>query len=109
MSIQELIAPQLNRFVLLFNKDSTAKLEIGCSGGKVSVNISHDIGAVVKTAPTYQPEKQKYSDVLKNSVRSSQLKRLKKRADARAETIKEKETAEKALEDNDHVSEVERV
>ena len=108
MSIQEQIAPYLNRFVLLFNQDATAKLEIGCSGGKVSVNISHDIGAVVKTAPTYQPEKQKYSDVLKKSVRPSQLKRLKKRADARAETIKEKETAEKALED-EHVSEVQKV
>ena len=59
MSIQEQIAPYLNRFVLLFNQNAPAKLEIGCSEGRVSVNIMHDLGAVSKTAPTQQPEKQK--------------------------------------------------
>ena len=57
MSIQEQIVPYLNRFVLLFNQNVTAKLEIGCIDGKVSVNISDDLGAVVKMAPTHKPEK----------------------------------------------------
>ena len=65
MSIQEQIAPYLKRFVLLFNQNAPAKMEIGCSEGRVSVNVSHDLGKVSKTPPTHQPEKQIYSDVLK--------------------------------------------
>ena len=101
MSIQEQIAPYLNRFVLLFNQNATAMLEIGCTDGRVSVNISHDLGAVVKTAPAQKPEQKQYSEVLKKTVKPSQLNRLKKRADARAEQAKvsdkkHEETAEKA-------------
>ena len=76
MLIQDQIAPYLHKFVLLFNQNATVKLEIGCREEKVTVNISHDLGAVVKTASTYKPEKQQYSDVLKKKVRQSQLKRL---------------------------------
>ena len=103
MSIQDQIAPYLNRFVLLFNENASAKLEINCSAGKVSVNISHDLGAVVKpTTKHQQPEQQQYSDVLKKTVRPSQLNRLKKRADARAEqanvqTQQHNDTAGKAI------------
>ena len=102
MSIQDQIAPYLNRFVLLFNENASAKLEINCSAGKVSVNISHDLGAVVKTTPKHQPEQQQYSDVLKKTIRQSQLNRLKKRADARAEqanvqTQQHNDTAGKAI------------
>ena len=102
MSIQEQIAPYLNRFVLLFNQNATAKLDISCSEGRVSVNISHDLGAVSKTPPTHQAEKQKYSDVLKKSVSPSQLRRLKKRAETRAEKAKvptqnQDDTAEKTI------------
>ena len=103
MSIQDQIAPYLNRFVLLFNQNATAKLEIGCIDGKVSVNISHDLGAVVKMAPTQKPEKQQYSNVLKKKVSPSQLKRLKIRADARAAQAKvptHENDAEKANDDN---------
>ena len=102
MSIQDQIAPYLNRFVLLFNQNATAKLEIGCIDGKVSVNISHELGAVVKMAPSKKPEKQQYSDVLKKKVRPSQLKRLQIRADARAAQAKvptHENDAEKANED----------
>ena len=104
MSVQEQIAPYLNRFVLLFNQNATAKLEIGCSDGKVSVNISHDLGAVVKTAPVQNPEQKQYSDVVKKAPRPSQLNRLKKRAEARAEKVKLPDskndvTAEKAIEE----------
>jgi hypothetical protein len=103
MSIQDQIAPYLNRFVLLFNQNATAKLEIGCIDGKVSVNISHELGAVVKMAPSKKPEKQQYSDVLKKKVRPSQLKRLQIRADARAAQAKvptHENDAEKANDDN---------
>ena len=104
MSIQDQIAPYLNRFVLLFNQNATAKLEIGCNDGKVSVNISHDWGAVVQMAPAQKPVNQLYSAALKKTVRPSQLNRLKKRADARAgqakvSTQKHEETAEKAIEE----------
>ena len=88
MVIQDQIAPYLNRFVFLLNQNATAKLEIGCTDGKVTVNMSHDLGAVVKTAPINKPEKQQYSDVLRKKVRPSQLKRLQKRADARAAQAK---------------------
>ena len=102
MSIQDQISPYLNRFVLLFNHNATAKLEIGCIDGKVSVNISHELGAVVKMAPSKKPEKQQYSDVLKKKVRPSQLKMLQIRADARAAQAKvptHEHDAEKANED----------
>ena len=102
MSIQDQIASYLNRFVLLFNQNATAKLEIGCIDGKVSVNISHDLGAVVKMAPTQKPEKHQYSDGLKKKVRPSQLKRLQIRGDARAAKAKapiHEHDAEKAKED----------
>ena len=104
MSIQKQIAPYLNRLVLLFNQNATAKLEIGCSEGRVIVNISHDLGALSKTPATHQSEKQKYSDVLKKSVSPSQLRRLKKRGETRAEKAKvptqnHDDTAEKAIEE----------
>ena len=81
------------------------------------MNISHDLGAVAKTAPVHKPEKQQYSDVLKKTVSPAQLKRLKKRAAARAEeakteTLQQKKIAEKPLEDAekaDHVSELQKV
>jgi hypothetical protein len=79
MSIQEQIAPYMNRFVLLFNQNATAKLEIGCNDWKVSVNISHDLGPVTKKAPVQKSEQKQYSDVLKKTVRPSQLNRLKKK------------------------------
>ena len=102
MSIQEQITPYLNRFVLLFNQNATTKLEIGCTDGSVSVNICHDLGAVENKAPVQKPEQKQYSDVLKKTVRTSQLNRLKKRADVRAEQAKVSDqnpeaTAEKAF------------
>ena len=115
MSIQEQIAPYLNRLVLLFNQNATAKLEIGCSKGRVSVNISQDLGALSKTPATHQAEKQKFSDVLKKSVSPSKLRRLKKRAETRAEKAKvpaqnHDDTAEKAIEEiSKAVQEAEKV
>ena len=115
MSIQGQIAPYSNRFVLLFNQNATAQLDVSCSEGRVSVNTSHDLGAVSKTPPTHQAEKQKYSDILKKSVSPSQLRRLKKRAETRAEKAKvpiqnNGNTAEKAIEEiSKAVEEAEKV
>ena len=57
MAIQEHLAPYLNRFVLLFNQNATAKMVLSCDKGNVSVNILHDFGVVVQTASFKKPEK----------------------------------------------------
>ena len=100
MSVQELIAPYLNRFVILFNQNATAKLEFSCAEGKVNVNIFHELEAIRQPLPTTPL-------VLKKNLKASQLKRLQRRAAARAEeakaeeakTPKEKDSNEQALED----------
>ena len=43
MSSQALIAPYINRIVILINERSTAKLEIYCKAGEGIVNISHEL------------------------------------------------------------------
>ena len=58
MAIQEHLAPYLNRFVLLFKENATAKLVLSCDKDNVSVDISHDFGVVVQTAPFKKPEKE---------------------------------------------------
>lgn len=88
------LTPYLNRLVTLLQKNASAKLEIHCKSGHLSVNFSHEIGSVeetpVKTSSTY-------SDVLKSN---SKLNRLKKRAAERDEKIKNNTPiAEKASEE----------
>ena len=51
MSLQEQIAPYLNRFVLLLNRNASAKLEINCKEGRVNVNMSHDLENFAHTNP----------------------------------------------------------
>ena len=118
MSLQDLIAPYLNRFVILFNENATAKLELSCTEGKVHVNIFHDLGAVNKSLPETPPVKRTaYNEVLKKNIKPSQLNRLHRRAAARAEEVKtntynQKKDAEKTLEDAEkatHVSELQKV
>ncbi len=48
MSAQEQLAPYLDRFVSLVNQHATGKLEISCKDGKITRNITHEIGDVVK-------------------------------------------------------------
>ena len=88
MSIQEQLAPYLNRFVILFHQNASAKLELSCTHGKVSVNIMHDFGVVEKTVPPKKPYQQPYNEVLKKNLKSSQNNRLQKRASVRAEQAK---------------------
>ena len=63
-----------------------------------------DLEPVAKKAPVQNPEQKQYGDVLKKIVRPSQLNRLKKRADARAEQDKVSDqnpeaTAEKLIQE----------
>ena len=86
MSLQKLIAPYLNRFVILFIENATAKLELSCAEGKVHVNMFHDLGAPKQTRPPAPPVKKAgYSEVLKNNLKTSQLNRLKRGAAVQAE------------------------
>lgn len=88
MSIQEQLAPYLNQFVILFHQNASAKLELSCTNGKVSVNIMHDFGVVEKTVPPKKPDQQPYNEVLKKNLKPSQINILQKRASARAEQAK---------------------
>ena len=57
MSVQALIAPYLNRFVILSNQNATAKPELSCAEGKVNVNIFHKLGAIEQPLPPTPPVK----------------------------------------------------
>ena len=88
MSIQEQLAPYLNRFVILFHQNASAKLEFSCTNGKVSVNIMPGFGVVEKTVPPKKTDQQPYNEVLKKNLKPSQNNRLQKRSSARAEQAK---------------------
>ena len=104
MSLQELIAPYLNRFVILFSENATAKLELNTEG-KFHVNMIHDLGAPKQTLPPAPPVKKAgYNEVLKKNLKTSQINRLKRRAAVRAEeaetqTLRQNKMAEEAVED----------
>ena len=84
MSAKDLISPYLNRFVAINTQKATAKLELCCKDGKVTVNFHHDLGAVEEVVPRLQSEIPAYSDILKKNVSTSQIKRLQRRAEVRA-------------------------
>ena len=90
MSAHTLISPYINRFVNLIHQNATAKLELSCTGGKVKVNILHDLGEVEDTSPKLATPHPTYSDALKKNVRLSQINRLQKRAHLRAEEARNK-------------------
>ena len=74
------LTPYVNRLVTLLQKNASAKLEIHCKSGQLSVNFSHEIGSVEETPDTISST---YSDVLKrnsklNSLKKELLKGLKK-------------------------------
>ena len=95
------VTPYLNRMVTLVKQNASAKLEIHCKSGQLSVNFYHEIGSVEETPAKLSST---YSDVVKTN---SQLKRLKKRAAERAEKTKNKcQVAEKAFEDK-YLAEIE--
>ena len=86
MSAQEHLAPYLNRFVILLQQKAKARLELTWNEGKLNINIHHDIGVI------HEPDKtvpQSYTDVLKKNMKQSQIRRLQKRANERAEKAKQ--------------------
>ena len=87
MSAKYLISHYLNRFVVLLHQHSTAKVEISCEDGKLSVNLFHDLGVVEDPTPEPLPNPREplYANVLKKNVKQSQISRLQKRSNARAE------------------------
>ena len=73
MCVQELIVSYLNRFVILFNQNATAKLEFSCGEGKVTVNIFHELGAIKQPLPpTPLVKKVGYDEVLKKNLKAAQ-------------------------------------
>ena len=66
------------------------------------MNIFHELGAIKQPLPPTPPvQKAGYNEVLKKNLNISQLKRLQRRAaaraeEAKAETVKEKEISEEA-------------
>ena len=87
MSAKDLISPYLNRFVVLLHQHSTAKVELSCEDGKLSVNLFHDLGVVEDATPEPVPNPREplYANFLKKNIKQSLLSRLQKRANARAE------------------------
>ena len=84
MSVEAHLAPYLNRFVILLRQNSVAKLELSCNNGKLTVNISHDMGVVEQATPKANTPTS-YNEVLKNNLNISQTNRLQRRAADRAE------------------------
>ena len=50
MSAQEHWVTCLNRFILLFQQQAKACLEITCNDSKLHIKITHDIGEVYETS-----------------------------------------------------------
>ena len=66
MSVQELIAPYLNRFLILFNQNANAKSELSCA--EVNVNIFHELRVIEQPLPPTPPVKKAgYNEVLKKN------------------------------------------
>ena len=88
MSSQEKLNPYLNRFTTLVQQHATAKLEFSCSGGKVTVNLFHDLRVVEKAPPAAAVKQPENGQVWKKNVSLSQVIRLQKRAPVRDEKAK---------------------
>ena len=80
MSAKELISPYLNRFVDLLYKKSTAKVELSCKDGHMSISMFHELGIVEEATPETQPRMPSYNEVVRNNISNSQERRLQKRA-----------------------------
>ena len=71
MTAKELIGPYLNRFVALLHQNSTAKLELSCKDGQMSVNIQHDFGLIEEVSPEPEQESRtpSYNEVLRKNTK----------------------------------------
>ena len=85
MSAKGLISPYLNRCVSINQQKATAKLELYCKDGKLTVNLHRDFGVIEEAVPRQVDDKPAYSNILKKNVRASQLTRLQRRARSGAE------------------------
>ena len=80
MSTHTLISPYINRFVNLIHQNATAKRELSCTGGRVKVNILHDLGEVEDTLPKLSEKAQ--SDAEKAKLKFIEDKVLAQEASA---------------------------
>ena len=104
MSAEGYLAPNLNRFVILLRQKSTATLELHCHKGQLKVNFNHDVGFVEEATTN---ENILYSDVLKKNIKASQVNRLRRRAEERAEKANNKhKEAEQARQSDTEKTEV---
>ena len=101
MSIQESIAPYINRFAILHEQKACVRVELNSTNGKIVVNFVHDLGDVKQHPPQTTPL-QSYNNVLKRNyghhdpqaealkknTSPSQIKRLQRRALERSEKAK---------------------
>ena len=76
MSAKEVISPYLNKLVDLLYKKFTAKVELSCKGGKMSVGMFHELGVFEETTPEAQPGMPAYNEVVRNHIPDSQVRRL---------------------------------
>ena len=63
MSAKDLISPYLNRFLDINQHKFTAKLELCCREGKVTVNCHHDLGVIEEATPKPNVVVPGYSDI----------------------------------------------
>ena len=103
MSAKDLISPYLNRFVDLTQQKFTAKLELCCRDGKVTVNFHHDLGVIVEATPRPTIVVPAYSDILKKNASISQINRLQRRAESRAEEARAETKKQQIIAENARV------
>ena len=88
VSVQDQLAPDLNRFVILLLQHATAKFEFYCFAGKFNVNISHEMGSFISN--DHQPIP-KYSDILKKKMNMSLQRRTAERAEEAQQKVAKKQ------------------
>ena len=100
MSAKEVISPYLNRFVDLLYKKSTAKVELSCKDGQMSISIFHALGVFEETTPEAQPRMHAYNEVVRNNIPDSQVRSLQKRANVRAEEARAQTKVQQEISEN---------
>ena len=91
MSVQDQLAPYLNRFDILLRNNENASLEITCNKGNVVVNLKHKLEKTIATDNF--PTLFKY-------VKPSQFSRLQKREIARAVEARKGLKEQQQIEEN---------
>ena len=100
MSAKELISPYLNRFVDLLYKKSSAKVELSCKNGQLSISMFHELGIIEEATTEAQPRMPSYNEVVRKNISNSQVRRLQKRAIFRAEEAIAKTKVQQEIAEN---------